>query len=149
MAFGAGTVMRGSELTRAGDARAGFILSPHVDDDLITHSTPLGTPLLAGASTATECVRAVTPGAAGVKLFPASTGGRGYLAALRQPLGSRSFAPTGGITLETASAFIDAGAPAVTLGGTLTTLDGRDLTEAAQRVVAAAKVAQPLAGCGD
>lgn len=141
LAVGAGTVLDPAALRRAAAAGAAFVLSPHVDVDLITLSTSLRVPFIAGAFSATEALTAARAGAAAVKLFPAMPAGPPYLAALRQPLPGIPFVPTGGVTPDNVGAFFETGAAAVALGSALTALEGAALGAAAAAVVAAAQAA--------
>jgi 2-dehydro-3-deoxyphosphogluconate aldolase/(4S)-4-hydroxy-2-oxoglutarate aldolase len=72
-----------------------------------------------GALTPTEIVAAWSAGASAVKLFPAATVGPAYVAQLRGPLPHIPLVPTGGVSAETAGAWIAAGAIAVGMGGWL------------------------------
>ena len=79
-----------------------------------------GVPFLPGAFTPTEVLAARRAGAAAVKLFPASVGGAALVRELRGPLPDIALLPTGGVTLESAPAFIAAGAAGVGMGSWLT-----------------------------
>jgi len=141
LAVGAGTVLTTRALERAAAAGASFVLSPHVDVELIALSASLGVPFIAGALSPTEAVMGVAAGAAAIKLFPAMPAGPEYLAALRQPLPTIPFIPTGGLTPANAGSFFAAGAAAVALGSALTALEGTALTTAVAEVMAAADAA--------
>jgi 2-dehydro-3-deoxyphosphogluconate aldolase/(4S)-4-hydroxy-2-oxoglutarate aldolase len=58
-------------------------------------------------------------GSAAVKIFPASTCGPGHIKSLRGPFPNIALVPSGGVTLSTAAAFLDAGAVAVFAGSDL------------------------------
>ena len=78
-------------------------------------------------------------GAAAVKLFPASAAGPAFVRELRGPLPQIPLIPTGGVTLENAPTFLEAGALAVGMGSWLT--GGGDpglIRERASAVAAAA-----------
>jgi 2-dehydro-3-deoxyphosphogluconate aldolase / (4S)-4-hydroxy-2-oxoglutarate aldolase len=141
VAVGAGSVLDATLLGRALDAGASFVLSPHVDPQLIARAGLQGVPFVAGALSPTEAVVGMAAGAAAIKLFPAMPGGPGYLRSLRQPLPGIPFVPTGGVTPANVQAFFEAGAAAVALGAALTNLEGPALTEAGRVVVAAAEAA--------
>jgi 2-dehydro-3-deoxyphosphogluconate aldolase/(4S)-4-hydroxy-2-oxoglutarate aldolase len=65
-------------------------------------------------------VKAWRAGADMVKVFPCSAvGGASYLKAVKAPLPHIEMVPTGGVSLETAAAFIKAGAAALGVGGDL------------------------------
>lgn len=117
---GTGTVLTERDLRQAHTSGAAFVFTPHVDSQLLALSQTLGVPLIPGALTPTEIVRAWQAGAAGVKVFPVSAvGGWAYLESLRGPLGEIPLIPTGGVTLANAQAFLRAGAWGVGLAGDL------------------------------
>jgi 2-dehydro-3-deoxyphosphogluconate aldolase/(4S)-4-hydroxy-2-oxoglutarate aldolase len=72
-----------------------------------------------GALTPTEVLSAWEAGADIVKIFPSEVTGPGYLKALGGPLPQIRLMPTGGVNLETAAAFLKAGACALGVGGSL------------------------------
>ena len=76
-------------------------------------------PAFPGCATPTEILAAWRAGAAAVKAFPASSLGPGFVRELRGPFPDIPLLPTGGVTLETAPAFIAAGAIGVGMGGWL------------------------------
>jgi 2-dehydro-3-deoxyphosphogluconate aldolase / (4S)-4-hydroxy-2-oxoglutarate aldolase len=117
---GAGTVMSIAAAERAIDVGARFLVSPHLDTDLVRWAATKGVPCFPGALTPTEIVAAWRAGAAAVKLFPASVAGSALVRELRGPLPDIPLLPTGGVTLESAPLFISAGAAGVGMGGWLT-----------------------------
>jgi 2-dehydro-3-deoxyphosphogluconate aldolase/(4S)-4-hydroxy-2-oxoglutarate aldolase len=73
-----------------------------------------------GALTPTEVLTAWEAGADVVKVFPCgNVGGAKYIKALKGPFPQIEMIPTGGVSLETAGAFLKAGACAVAVGGEL------------------------------
>jgi 2-dehydro-3-deoxyphosphogluconate aldolase/(4S)-4-hydroxy-2-oxoglutarate aldolase len=72
-----------------------------------------------GAVTPTEILQAWSAGATMVKLFPAAQLGPGYVSAVKGPLDQVPLLPTGGITLENAREFLDAGAAGFGVGSPL------------------------------
>lgn len=118
--LGAGTVLDAETARACMLAGARFVVSPIVDEPTITCCRTYGVPVLAGALSPTEVVRAWRAGAAMVKVFPCgAVGGPSYLKALRGPLPQIPLLPTGGVSLDTVGAFIEAGAAAVGAGGDL------------------------------
>ena len=72
---------------------------------------------MAGALTPTEVFTAWNAGADFVKVFPCGqVGGAKYIKALKGPLPHIPLVPTGGVNLNTAAEFIEAGAPRWGLG---------------------------------
>lgn len=115
---GAGTVLTAADVADVADAGGQFTVTPALASS-IEESARLGIPVLAGALTPSEAYEAMNRGATAVKLFPASIGGPGYLKALRDPFPGIPFIAVGGVGLEEAPAYWDAGAIAVGLGGPL------------------------------
>ena len=117
--IGAGTVLSIEAAGRAVDAGATFLVMPHIDPVLVAWAAERGIPAFPGCATPTEILAAWRSGAAAVKVFPASALGPGFVRELRGPLPDIPLVPTGGVTLETAPAFIAAGAVAIGMGGWL------------------------------
>jgi 2-dehydro-3-deoxyphosphogluconate aldolase/(4S)-4-hydroxy-2-oxoglutarate aldolase len=120
LAVGAGTVRTPLEVEQAADVGATFIVSPIVDEHVISEAIARGVTMVPGAATPTEVSRALAAGADAVKLFPAAQlGGPAYVRAIRAPLGNPRLVPTGGVTKTNARAFLDAGAFALGVGGSV------------------------------
>jgi 2-dehydro-3-deoxyphosphogluconate aldolase/(4S)-4-hydroxy-2-oxoglutarate aldolase len=117
--IGAGTVLTTESAARALDAGATFLVSPHVDPELIEWAADRGIPFIPGAFTPTEILAAWRAGASAVKLFPASVARPAFVREFRGPFPHIPLLPTGGVTAETAPDFIRAGAIAVGLGSWL------------------------------
>ena len=99
--IGAGTIRTLEEARAFADAGARFLVSPGLVPEIVREGLELGVPTIPGVLSPTEIVAAVAAGADFVKLFPASLGGPGYLAALRGPFPDVRFVPTGGIGSRT------------------------------------------------
>ena len=82
--IGAGTVMTAAEVLAA-KRGASFIVSPTVDEAVITSALDLELTPIPGAATPTEIIRAVRLGAPAVKLFPAETLGPDFVRAVLRP----------------------------------------------------------------
>lgn len=118
VALGAGTVLTETEVVQVEQAGASFVVTAGLAPAL-AEAGRLGLPALAGALTPTEVVAAGLAGAAAVKLFPASLGGPRYLAELREPFPEVPFVPAGSVDLDSAPAYLAAGAVAVCVGAPL------------------------------
>lgn len=118
-AVGVGTVMDPTTAEEAIEAGAAFIVTPTVVPAVIEVGVAEDRPVVAGAFTPTEAVRADEAGAAMVKVFPAETGGPAHIGAFSGPLDYLDLVPTGGITVDTAGSYIANGATAVAVGGGL------------------------------
>jgi 2-dehydro-3-deoxyphosphogluconate aldolase / (4S)-4-hydroxy-2-oxoglutarate aldolase len=146
--IGAGTVLNAEQAEDAVDAGATFIVAPNTDEKVIGAAKRLGVPIIPGAFTPTEVVRAWDMGADAVKIFPASIGGAPYIKAIRAPLPHIPLIPTGGVDERTVGDFFRAGAFAVGAGGALfdrmrlATKDYAGMTEIAKRFSVALKAAR-------
>jgi 2-dehydro-3-deoxyphosphogluconate aldolase/(4S)-4-hydroxy-2-oxoglutarate aldolase len=118
--IGTGTILNLEQLQAAIAAGAQFIFTPHTDLLLIAAALKANIPIVPGALSPTEIVTAWQAGASCVKVFPIqAVGGANYIKNLQGPLGNIPLIPTGGVTVENAREFIQAGAIAVGLAGDL------------------------------
>lgn len=114
--IGIGTALSKADLKAAAGAGAQFCFCPHSDLALMQLAHQLAIPLVPGALTPGEVVAAWQAGAAAVKVFPISAVGEAsYVRSLQGPLAHIPLIPTGGVTVENASAMVQAGAIAVGL----------------------------------
>lgn len=118
--MGAGTVVSIEQAAAATAAGARFLVSPHLDIELVEWARDHDIPLLPGALTPTEVAMAWRHQPPAVKIFPAHVGGPDYLKSLLGPYPDLALIPTGGVDGDNAGAFVSAGAVAVGVGGWLT-----------------------------
>jgi 2-dehydro-3-deoxyphosphogluconate aldolase/(4S)-4-hydroxy-2-oxoglutarate aldolase len=105
---GAGTVLTAQQVDLAVAAGAQYILSPGLSADVVLRCKELGVPVLPGIGTATELMRAIELGVDVVKFFPAEQlGGPAGIRALAGPFPGVRFLPTGGVTAQTLSAYLE------------------------------------------
>ncbi len=115
--IGAGTVLDEQTARRCVEAGAQFIVSPALDFRTIEACKEMDVVMIAGALTPTEIYTAWSAGSDLVKVFPAGAlGGPSYFKSLKGPLPQIKLVPTGGVSLFTAAAFIEAGAEALGVG---------------------------------
>jgi 2-dehydro-3-deoxyphosphogluconate aldolase/(4S)-4-hydroxy-2-oxoglutarate aldolase len=126
--IGAGTVLDPETARVAILSGAEFIVTPTLNVATIELCRRYSIPTVIGAFTPTEILTAWEAGASIVKVFPASVGGPGYLKDVRGPLPQVKLIPTGGVSKETAAAFIKAGAVAIAAGSNL--VDARSVANA-------------------
>jgi 2-dehydro-3-deoxyphosphogluconate aldolase / (4S)-4-hydroxy-2-oxoglutarate aldolase len=131
--LGSGTVTTAAQAEATIEAGAEFVVSPSLHPDVIRATKANGKLSIPGALTPTEVITAWEAGADYVKIFPCSAvGGAGYLKALLAPFPYLKLVPTGGVTLDTAEGFLQAGARALGVGSDLVNLgavdDGRPET---------------------
>ena len=116
---GVGTVLHPQSVEEAVDAGAEFVVTPVLRTSVVATCQSLQVPLICGALTPTEALTAYEAGADLIKIFPARFGGPAYLRDLLGPLPQLRLVPTGGVSVENARAYIEAGAVAVAAGGNL------------------------------
>ncbi|UGT46000.1 bifunctional 4-hydroxy-2-oxoglutarate aldolase/2-dehydro-3-deoxy-phosphogluconate aldolase [Nocardia yamanashiensis] len=114
--IGAGTVLSREQAEAAIDAGARFLVTPGVTAPVAAVAAQHDIPVVMGAFTPTEVMRALDLGAAAVKIFPARALGPGYLKDLRGPFPGVRLIPSGGVNAGNAAEFLAHGAVAVTAG---------------------------------
>jgi 2-dehydro-3-deoxyphosphogluconate aldolase / (4S)-4-hydroxy-2-oxoglutarate aldolase len=117
--IGAGTVLNPDAARAAVSAGAKFIISPSLNLKTIETTKELGVVSIPGAYTPTEIVTAYENGADFVKVFPATALGPSFLKDMKGPLPHIPLIPTGGIHVGNAFEFLQAGAVAIGVGGSL------------------------------
>lgn len=134
--MGVGSVIDPRTVYAAVAAGAEFIVTPVTNPQVIAAANELDKPIASGAFTPTECLLAHESGADFIKLFPADVGGPGYIKSILAPLPMLQIVPTGGVTPETAAAFLAAGSVALGAGSSLVSkeiLQKRDWVELRKR----------------
>jgi 2-dehydro-3-deoxyphosphogluconate aldolase/(4S)-4-hydroxy-2-oxoglutarate aldolase len=121
---GAGTVLNADAARRCIDAGAEFLVSPGLNLQTVAFAAREGKLIMAGALTPTEVMAAWDAGADIIKVFPCGqVGGSKYIKALKGPFPQIPFIPTGGVNLNTAAEFLQAGCVALGIGGELVQAD--------------------------
>jgi 2-dehydro-3-deoxyphosphogluconate aldolase/(4S)-4-hydroxy-2-oxoglutarate aldolase len=135
---GAGTVFSISTVREALSSGAQFIVSPHLDEEIVTYCARRDIVSIPGVFTPSEVQRAIKAAMRGtrktsikslplvIKVFPASTGGPGHIAAMKAVFPDVRFLPLGGVNAGNLAEYLKAGAWAV--GGTW--ICKKDLIEA-------------------
>ena len=117
---GVGTVRTTEHLGAATEAGAVFAVSQFFLPELVAAATEYQIPYVPGTLTPTEVICAWNTGVPAVKVSPIGPlGGVTYLHELRGPMPDVAIMPTGGVTLEAAVEYLDAGAVAVGVSGAL------------------------------
>lgn len=119
MYIGAGTVTCPElvELTHKYGGR--FIISPDMNEAVITRTCELGMVSIPGALTPTEITSAHRAGADFVKLFPAGVFGASYIKAVKAPISHIDLLVVGGVNENNVASFLSAGAIGAGIGGNL------------------------------
>ncbi len=110
---GAGTVLNVEDAKTAVKAGAKYLVSPIVDEAVIAAANELDVPILPGAYTPAEMMKAHRAGAPLVKLFPAPPDPPTFIRQVLGPLPFLKIVPTAGVDESNAKAQLDAGAWAV------------------------------------
>lgn len=125
---GAGTVLNVDQAHRAIASGAKFVISPHVDAEIVNTCKANNIFVSAGAATATEILTAHNLGVELIKVFPIENlGGANFLKTIRGPLPHLKFMPTGGVNLNNLHEFFIAGAFAVGVARSLVHKDAIEL----------------------
>ncbi len=104
---GCGTCLSVSDLEAAKAAGATFAVSPGTSAPMLEAAAAMGLGYLSGAANPSDVMTGLEHGYRTMKFFPAvPAGGLAYLKALAGPFPQMRFCPTGGITAETAGAFL-------------------------------------------
>ncbi|MDR7251306.1 2-dehydro-3-deoxyphosphogluconate aldolase/(4S)-4-hydroxy-2-oxoglutarate aldolase [Nocardioides sp. BE266] len=107
LVVGAGTVLTARQVDEALEAGAKFIVSPGLSAAVVRRCQEAGVPVVPGISTPSEIMQALDLGLDTVKFFPAeANGGLPTIKALAAAFPQVRFMPTGGITVDTAPAYL-------------------------------------------
>jgi 2-dehydro-3-deoxyphosphogluconate aldolase/(4S)-4-hydroxy-2-oxoglutarate aldolase len=133
--IGVGTIVDVADATRAIEAGAHYLVTPVSNLEVIARGRAAGIPVISGGFTPTELHSSWVAGAAAVKIFPAATVGVAFANYLRGPFPSLQFVPSGGVGIDEIPEWFEAGALAVSLGGSLVgdAFVGGSLAELAER----------------
>ena len=149
MIAGAGTVLSAEQANAALDHGAQFIVSPGLDDGVVSVARERGVPIYPGTMTPSEVQRAYNLGLDTVKFFPASiAGGVPALKALASVFRTMKFMPTGGVSPANLADFLAVPAVLACGGSWLTPKDAiaagdfEVITELAAEAVALARSAR-------
>jgi 2-dehydro-3-deoxygluconokinase len=106
MLVGAGTVLSIKQVDAALNAGAQFIVSPGLDEDIVSYCLEKNVCVIPGVSTASDVAKAHALGLRVVKFFPAeAAGGVKMLKALSAPYNMMTFMPTGGISMDNMASY--------------------------------------------
>ncbi|SMO97259.1 2-dehydro-3-deoxy-6-phosphogalactonate aldolase [Paracoccus laeviglucosivorans] len=118
--IGAGTVIRVEDVAALHDVGGRLLVSPNIDEDVMSAARGHGMVTMPGVLTPTEALRAVRLGASALKFFPASVLGPAGIAAIRAILPpSTTIAAVGGVGEDNFVSFMDAGVTAFGIGTNL------------------------------
>jgi 2-dehydro-3-deoxyphosphogluconate aldolase/(4S)-4-hydroxy-2-oxoglutarate aldolase len=114
---------------------AQFLTSPGLDLSIVELASKANIVTMPGVLTPSEVTAAWRAGVDFIKVFPcAQVGGASYIRALKGPFPNASLVAAGGVTQQTASDMIRAGATALGIGSELIPREAIRLRRAAQIV---------------
>ena len=117
--LGAGTVLDTETARAAILAGAEYLVSPTLNLEVIKLAKRYGKMIMPGVYTPTEALTAWEAGADILKVFPAEIVGPAFFKAMKGPLPQLRLMPTGGVDLNTAASFLEAGAVCLGIGSQL------------------------------
>ena len=137
--LGIGTVKNIKEMDDYADAKADFIITPVISEELVRHSIAKSINLIPGCFTPSDVNLAYQNGLRLVKIFPADALGKNYIKSIQPVFPEMNFMPTGGINadIEDITDWLNGGAIAVGLGSSLIKIDftSEQLTENVQNLL--------------
>ena len=146
--LGMGTLTKPDQAKNAKNAGATFLVSPHTEEELAAAMISTGLPVMMGALSPSEVMRAWSLGTDVIKVFPGSLGGPGFMKSLKGPFPDIPMMPTGGVSDKNLGDWFRAGAFAVGAGSNLCPKelaiagDFDEITKIAERYVAAVRAAK-------
>ena len=118
--IGAGTVLRAEDVGRVRDSGGGLVVSPNANPAVIRATVEAGMVSSPGFFTPSEAFAALDAGAHALKLFPAEAASPQVVKAIRAVLPREvPLLVVGGVTPDTVSGWLKAGADGFGLGGAL------------------------------
>jgi 2-dehydro-3-deoxyphosphogluconate aldolase/(4S)-4-hydroxy-2-oxoglutarate aldolase len=117
--IGAGTVLDSETALLAIRSGASFLLAPTLNQKAIETANRYDVPLIPGVFTPTEALTAYEYGAKMVKIFPIRKLGPAFITDLKGPLPFIQTMAVGGISLENAKGYLEAGAASLGIGSSL------------------------------
>lgn len=143
--LGAGSILNATQAAQAADAGAEFLVSPVFSPDMMEVAAQRGLVAIPGAFTPTEILRATEAGADFVKVFPSDGLGPAFIKAVLAPMPGLKLIPTGGVTLDNARAWIEAGSAALGLGSALVSPQLIERGEYGELLLRAARLCDAIA----
>lgn len=108
MEIGAGTVVANAQMETIAKIGVDFAVSPGITSNLIASATDNRVKLLPGVTSPSEVMLGMELGLSCFKLFPASAvGGMSLLKAMTSPFPQISFCPTGGLTIDNFTEYLN------------------------------------------
>jgi len=117
--LGVGTVINKTQVDRALNAGARYVITPGWDTDLIKYIQSRSIPVIPGVFSPGEVMQAINLEIQLAKLFPANFLGEKYIKALNGPYPEIKFLAVGGVNLQTIPNYLKGGFAGFGLGSCL------------------------------
>ena len=117
--LGMGSIRTLEEADMAIDSGAQFLVAPIFCPRVVERCKARKVAIFPGALTPTEIYTAWQAGADAVKVFPIKSLGAGYIRDVLAPMPFLKLMPTGGVRLDNIAAYLESGAVALGVGGSL------------------------------
>ena len=134
--IGVGSVLDSETARAAIMAGAEFVVCPITKPEVIEICNRYAKVVIPGAFTPTEILSAWETGADYVKVFPSSVVGPSYIKDIKAPLPQIPLIPTGGISVDNAAEYLNAGATALGVGSALVSsslIESKDFAQLTDR----------------
>ena len=116
---GAGTVLTKDEVDECIENNADFIVSPCVDEEIISYAIIRKVLIIPGLMTMSELNQVYKMGLRFIKVFPGNVVGKGFIGAAKSIFKDLNIMPTGGVNKDNISEWIQAGADCSGIGSDL------------------------------
>jgi 2-dehydro-3-deoxyphosphogluconate aldolase/(4S)-4-hydroxy-2-oxoglutarate aldolase len=137
--LGIGTIKNKEELQNYIDAKADFVITPIMNENLVKESAAKNILMIPGCFSPSEVNIAYQNGLRMVKIFPADALGKNYIKSIQPVFSGMNFMPTGGVDadLKDIKEWLAGGAVAVGLGSSLmkSDLSTEQLTEKVKKLL--------------
>ncbi|WP_173915497.1 bifunctional 2-keto-4-hydroxyglutarate aldolase/2-keto-3-deoxy-6-phosphogluconate aldolase [Halobacillus sp. Marseille-Q1614] len=133
--IGAGTVLDEVTARMAILAGARFIVAPNFNLNVAKLCNRYQIPYIPGCYTVNEVVEAMEAGADVIKIFPGNTISPSGIKAIKGPLPQANIMPSGGVSADNLNEWLEKGAVAVSVGGSLYKDDFEDIKASAEELV--------------
>lgn len=146
--IGAGTVLDSETARIALLSGAEYVVSPYLHEETLRLCNRYQVPCMPGVMSIEGVVKAMELGADILKVFPGEAFGPQIIKSIKGPLPQANLMPTGGVSLDNVDQWIQAGAVAVGVGGSLTASakagDYKTITKLAEQFVQKIKAAKSV-----